>query len=105
MLPDPLANPLALVGTTFEGKFRIDAVVAEGGFGYVFSAEQIVLERRIAIKVLKTPPAIDDAALAEFNDAFAREAKTIARINHPGVVQVLDYGVAQMPGGRRPAPW
>jgi serine/threonine protein kinase len=92
-----------LAGTTLEGRFVVERVVAEGGFGVVYRAQQAVLERPIALKVLKTPDRFDDAAKQQFLAGFAAEAKTIARFAHPHIVHVYDFGVSMMPSGVRAA--
>lgn len=93
-----------LVGTVLEKKFRIERLVAEGGFGVVYRGHHITLERPAAVKVLKTPEEFNDNARATFIEKFALEAKTIARINHANIVQVMDFGVSSMPNGEL-APW
>jgi serine/threonine-protein kinase len=92
-----------LAGTTLEGRFTVERVVAEGGFGVVYRAQQAALERPIALKVLKTPDHFDEAAKQQFLAGFAAEAKTIARIAHPHIVHVYDFGVSMMPSGVRAA--
>jgi len=92
-----------LRGETLEGRFVVGPPVAEGGFGVVYRAEQVALERPVALKVLKTPPGFDEAANRQFLERFAAEAKTIARISHPNIVLVLDFGVSTMPSGERAA--
>src|ERR1700733_10681730 len=86
-----------LAGTTLEGRFVVERVVAEGGFGVVYRAQQAALERPIALKVLKTPERFDEVAKQHFLAGFASEAKTIARIAHPNIVSVFDFGVSEMP--------
>ncbi|HWL84402.1 MAG TPA: serine/threonine-protein kinase [Polyangiaceae bacterium] len=93
-----------LAGTTVAGKFRVERVVAEGGFGVVYAGTQLSLDAPIALKLLKTPPEFNDKARASWIEMFAREAKTVARLRHPYIVQVLDYGVVDLPTGER-APW
>lgn len=88
-----------LLGTTLERKFRVERIVAEGGFGVVYYATHVALERAIALKVLKTPPELNEKARAAFIEGFAREARATCKINHPNIVQVLDFGVAEMPSG------
>lgn len=88
-----------LLGTTLDRKFRVERLIAEGGFGVVYKATHVMLERPIALKVLKTPEELNDAAKAAFIDGFSREAKASVKINHPNIVQVLDFGVAEMPNG------
>jgi len=64
--------------------------VGQGGMGAVYKARQTQLDRVVALKIL--PPAIgDDPAFAE---RFAREAKAMARLNHPGIVTIHDFGQA-----------
>jgi len=92
-----------LVGTTLEGRFWVERVVAEGGFGVVYRAQQAALERPIALKVLKTPDRFDEDAKHHFLAGFASEAKTIARIAHPNIVTVYDFGVSEMPSGGQAA--
>ncbi len=86
--------PFALAGSLLDGKYRVDRLVAEGGFGVVYAGHHVVLDVPIAVKVLKTT--LGEAA--EQNERFAREAQTIAKIKHPSIVQVLDAGIY------RPAP-
>ncbi|MDO9018800.1 MAG: serine/threonine-protein kinase [Myxococcales bacterium] len=93
-----------LIGTELEGKFRVERFVAEGGFAAVYQAVHLTLERPVAVKVLKTPPEFNEEARQAFIEKFAFEAKTIARISHPNIVQVLDYGASEMPSGET-APW
>ncbi len=102
----PATEPIdlfQLVGTTLEGRFVVERVVAEGGFGVVYRAEQVALERPIALKVLKTPARFDEDERRQFLKSFAAEAKTIARIDHPNIVHVYDFGVSDMPSGVRAA--
>lgn len=93
-----------LVGTTLDRKFRVERLVAEGGFGVLYYGTHLMLDRPIALKVLKIPPGFSESGRATFIDGFAREAKTIVRISHQNIVQVLDFGVSPMPSGPM-CPW
>ena len=74
-------------GDLIDGKYRIVSQVGRGGMGAVYSAQRISLGDTVAVKLLL--PNSD----AEVNRArFLREAKAAARIRHPSVVQVFDYG-------------
>jgi eukaryotic-like serine/threonine-protein kinase len=99
----PSRDRFSLAGTLLEGRFRVERVVAEGGFGVVYEATQVALDRKVALKVLKTPD-IDAAGKVQFVEKFAVEAKTIARMAHPSIVQVYDFGVSTMPSGE-PSGW
>jgi serine/threonine protein kinase len=93
-----------LVGTCLDGKFRVEEFVAEGGFAAVYSGQHLSLDRAIAIKVLKTPVELNEQAREHFIAKFSLEAKTIARMSHLNIVQVIDFGVSPMPSGET-APW
>jgi len=65
-------------------------LIGRGGMGAVYKARQKELDRVVALKIL--PPGIGgDAAFA---DRFAREAKALARLNHPGIITIHDFGRA-----------
>jgi serine/threonine protein kinase len=75
------------IGTTI-GEYEILELLGRGGMGSVYKASQKKLDRIVALKVL-------DAKLAsskEFTSRFGREAKALALLNHPNVVQIFDYG-------------
>src|SRR3954466_5014942 len=57
--PRLVPDPFGLVGQTLAGRFRVERQIAEGGFGVVYRAQQIVLERSVALKVLKVPADLD----------------------------------------------
>ena len=67
--------------------FQLLRCVGQGGMGSVWQAEQTLLSRRVAIKFIK--PTLPVEQLAE---RFAIEAKACARLTHPGVVSVYDFG-------------
>jgi tRNA A-37 threonylcarbamoyl transferase component Bud32 len=99
-----MADRFELVDTTLADRYRVDALVAEGGFASVYRAFQLALDRPVAIKVLKTPAELDSAARARFAERFASEARTIAHLRHAHIVDVYDFGVTRMPSGEV-APW
>jgi hypothetical protein len=68
--------------------FDILGVLGRGGMGVVFKARQRALDRVVALKVL--PPATANAP--GFSERFAREAKAMARLSHPNIVAVHDFG-------------
>ncbi len=93
-----------LVGTRLEGKYDVEAAIAEGGFAVVYRGLHRTLQKAVALKVLKVPDHLSDGALRAFMAKFEEEARTIARIEHPAIVRVLDSGASTMPDGRQ-APW
>jgi serine/threonine protein kinase len=83
-----------LVGTTIEQKYRVDAVVGEGGFGVVYRGWHARLDVPIAIKVLKTPSHFGAEARAAMVERFQLEGKTLAKLSDDAaIVRVLDIGV------------
>ncbi|MEV7968857.1 protein kinase [Sphaerisporangium sp. NPDC088356] len=81
-------------GTTLAGRYRLDVRLGAGGMGEVWRGEDMVLARTVAVKVL-LPGRMDDPGFAA---RFQGEARAMATINHPGVVDVYDYGVSDVPG-------
>ncbi|HCN29947.1 MAG TPA: hypothetical protein DIT64_14635 [Verrucomicrobiales bacterium] len=72
------------------GFFSVESFIGRGGMGAVYKGTQLVLKRPVAIKIMRQDQAVD----AEFRLRFLREAQTLARLNHPGVVNVIDCGEA-----------
>ncbi|MFB7500892.1 Stk1 family PASTA domain-containing Ser/Thr kinase [Streptomyces sp. NPDC056161] len=78
-----------LVGQVLDGRYRVDARIAVGGMATVYRALDTRLDRILALKVMH--PAL--AADGSFVERFIREAKSVARLAHPNVVQVFDQGM------------
>jgi serine/threonine protein kinase len=97
-------DKLGLTGSTLADRYQVDRQVGEGGYAVVYHAFQLALDRPVALKILKTPPGLDDSASSKFHGRFALEAKTIAQLKHPSVVDVYDYGVSRLASGEL-APW
>jgi eukaryotic-like serine/threonine-protein kinase len=76
-------------GDVLEGKYRVLRRIGEGGMGVVYEAEHMLLERRVALKVLHPVDAADPSMLARFR----AEAQAAANIRHPNIVEVMDFGV------------
>jgi serine/threonine protein kinase/P pilus assembly chaperone PapD len=72
------------------GRYRIDALIGEGGMGAVYHGFDATLQRPVAVKVL----APQFARQPSFRERFLQEARSAARLRHPGIVQVFDYGEA-----------
>ncbi len=104
MPPAAPTDPFSLLGTRLDGKYDVHSLIAEGGFGVVYRATHRSLQKPVAIKVLKTPSTIPESHRRSFIDKFVFEARTIARLEHPGIVRVLDFGGGLLPSGGA-APW
>ncbi|MFI9610250.1 Stk1 family PASTA domain-containing Ser/Thr kinase [Streptomyces sp. NPDC052023] len=77
-----------LVGQLLDGRYRVDARIAVGGMATVYRAVDTRLDRVLALKVMHPTLAVDGS----FVERFIREAKSVARLAHPNVVQVFDQG-------------
>ncbi|WP_329526165.1 Stk1 family PASTA domain-containing Ser/Thr kinase [Streptomyces sp. NBC_01462] len=77
-----------LVGQLLDGRYRVDARIAVGGMATVYRALDTRLDRVLALKVMHPTLAAD----VSFVERFIREAKSVARLAHPNVVQVFDQG-------------
>ena len=81
-------RPAIGVGAVVDGKYRVDAVIGQGGMGAVFRAWDLRLERPVAIKVVRADLIADPDSRARFR----RESQIVARLQHPSIVTVFDYG-------------
>jgi hypothetical protein len=79
---------MTMLGTLLGGRYRLDAQIGCGGMSTVYRAFDTVLERPVAIKLMHREIASDSAQL----ERFRREARSVARLNHPHIVTVIDAG-------------
>src|SRR5580658_911464 len=84
-----------LLGTALGGRYRLDAQIGKGGMSTVYRAFDTVLERPVAIKLMHREIASDSDQL----ERFRREARSVARLNHPHIVTVIDAGEEPSPDG------
>ncbi|MFE6871070.1 serine/threonine protein kinase [Kitasatospora sp. NPDC057692] len=75
-------------GTTLGDRYRLEGWLGGGSMGDVWLAQDQVLDRRVAVKVLKSA-LLDEPGFAE---RFHDEARVMARVQHPGIVGVYDFG-------------
>ena len=85
----PAAPALEQLAPLFPG-LRIEALIAVGGMGAVYKAQQLGLGRTVALKILHGEVAGEPG----FAERFQREARTLATLSHPGLVAVHDFGQA-----------
>ncbi len=76
------------VERTIDKKYRLEQLIGRGGMGAVYEATDLRLNRRIAIKIMLSNMFGDRTALRRFE----REAQASARLNHPNIISVYDYG-------------
>jgi eukaryotic-like serine/threonine-protein kinase len=80
---------LLKVGDIVASKYRIERIVARGGMGIVYAAHHLLLDQRVALKVMLVG---QDALKVEVIDRFVREAQAAARLHSEHVVRVMDVG-------------
>jgi serine/threonine protein kinase len=78
----------ALVGATLAERYRIDKLLGVGGMGAVFQARHLLLKRDVAVKVLH-PKLVSNIDISK---RFDREAQSAARLDHPNVIPVTEFG-------------
>jgi len=94
----------ARLAYTLEGRYRVREILGAGGMGVVFLADDLTLDRAVAIKVLPPEVSGDQTVVSRFR----REAKTAARLDHPGIIPIyrveneggLDYFIMKYVPGR-----
>src|SRR5438128_2045097 len=80
-----------VLGQTLAEKYLIENLVKRGGMGAVYRGKHVLMDKTVAIKVLRPSLAGDDAVVAR----FSREAKAASKISHPHAVNVTDFGEAE----------
>ncbi len=82
------SGPAIDIGAMVDNKYRVDAIIGQGGMGAVFRAWDVRLERDVAIKVVRGDLLSDP----DSRERFRRESQIVARLQHPSIVTVFDYG-------------
>lgn len=90
--PQPLEIELQQLAAAFP-QLVIEEMIGQGGMGRVYRAQQPHLNRTVALKVLSAERADDPEWLERFN----REARALARLSHPNIVQIYDFGENPLP--------
>ncbi|MGC4091302.1 MAG: serine/threonine-protein kinase [Polyangiaceae bacterium] len=87
------------VGATLDGKYRVDAVVGEGGFGIVYRAHHLGFDQTVAIKCLRLPKTLSGPERDRFRETFLAEGRLLHQLSraNAGIVQALDLGAAVSP--------
>ncbi len=106
------------IGRTL-GRYYLSAQLGEGGMATVYKAYDIRLERDVAIKIIRSEQ-FSSTTFEQFLKRFEREAKALAKLNHPNIIPIIDYGeeldkpylvMPYLPGGTlaqrlgQPIPW
>ena len=81
-----------LIGEVLDGKYHLDRLLGQGGMGAVFLATHLGTTRPVALKVIAPQFMTNE----EVGERFRREAEAAGRLRHPNVVNVTDFGVAEV---------
>ncbi len=84
---EPVADPI--LDSTIDGRYAVEARLGEGGMGVVYKARHVLIDKPVAIKILRKEAAQDTAAVQR----FIQEAKSASKINHSNIVDITDFGV------------
>src|SRR6266511_3517900 len=90
-LPPTASASGALTGRTLDQKYYLESKLGVGGMGTVYRARRLLIGDMVAVKVLQPDQVADPQAV----ERFRREAQTAARLKHPNVVTVYDFGVSR----------
>ena len=77
-----------MVGEKIAGRYEVEELVGQGGMSSVYKAHDALLERHVALKILHAQYSSDD----DFVERFKREARSVAQLQHPNIVTVIDRG-------------
>src|SRR5437868_11119450 len=77
-----------LLGTSLNGRYRLEARIGSGGMSTVYCALDVTLQRQVAVKLMNREVATDSDQL----ERFRREARAVAQLSHPHIVGVIDAG-------------
>jgi serine/threonine protein kinase len=81
----------ALLGQILAGKYRIEERLSAGGMGTVYRGTHVLMDKTVAVKVLRPSLAADEKIVAR----FSREARAASKISHPHALSVTDFGEAE----------
>ncbi len=76
------------IGTTFDHRYKIDKLLGEGGMGFVYLARHKVIDKKVAVKVLRAEMAKD----REILERFLQEARSASSIGNPHIIDISDFG-------------
>lgn len=78
----------SFIGRTINNRYRLESLLGDGGMGAVYRAYDVNLDRQVALKVMHSHYARQE----EFRTRLIREARTAAKLDHPSIVRVWDFG-------------
>ncbi|HKQ68555.1 MAG TPA: serine/threonine-protein kinase [Polyangiaceae bacterium] len=94
-------DPFRLVGTIVDGRYRVDAIAGQGGYGVVYRAFHVSFESAIALKVLKLPAHLSFDRRSDHVASFKREGKVLFDLSalHASIVKAFETGLIPLADG------
>lgn len=86
--PFEAVNAQELIGKVLDGRYKVEAVLGQGGMGMVFKGLQTSVQRPVALKTLHPQLAMAPT----FFERFKREAEVASRLHHPNIITIFDFG-------------
>ena len=86
---DEIQDEVGLTGTTIDGRYEVEKVLGEGGMGLVYKARHIVLNKPLAIKVLRPDVSRDEEIITRFR----QEAQSASAIGNQHIIDISDFGI------------
>lgn len=90
----PQHNELA-IGNIINSKYKIEKVLGQGGMGQVYLVTHVQLNKPFALKVMLLDDEDEEGQDSKHLLRFRREAKVLAKLNHPNIVAIADFGVTE----------
>ena len=69
-------------------KYRLDRLIGKGGFGEVYEATDLTLQRRVAVKLIKDA----NVGKSDMSTRFLKEARLTSQLKHPNTLTIYDFG-------------
>ena len=80
------------------GRYQVTGLLGQGSMGVVYQGFDPLIERDIALKVIRIPPWMSDEEVQEYQERFFREAKAAGKLQHPNIVTIYDIGTDDRTG-------
>ena len=90
--PPSSAADIFPIGEVLSDCYELRSILGAGGMGQVFEAQDLSLNRRVAIKTIALAEEFNDSDLVNARTQFLREAESAGRLNHPNIISIYDAG-------------